>query len=296
MLRVDDLSFMGQIFSTLIYCCHGFVLKKKNLLHKNKNSSIYTLSFNKKQVCKAVHSRVMFRREYKFVKYIMKQTQNPYIIRYQSIILDHSMFFLERAEMDLLQWIQTYSHSPHYDQDLRKFFSQMACGYRFLVQHRIEHYDMKPENMLITNGGTTLKIADFGLSNRAMDHYVLHIGTVTYIAPEIVGVVKQYPYVPHSMDVFSMSLMVACLQFEGISNEFFHGKRTLGAYISLERFIKKYYPHIILTKGLIVEPRHRLSVDELLSCLENTSTRASFLVGTKSSTTLQQESIRPITT
>jgi serine/threonine protein kinase len=61
----------------------------------------------------------------------------------------------------------------------------------YLNKHNVVHRDIKPENLLVTDSGT-LKLADFGLSIVTTDEMpVTRVGTVDYMAPEVVGCSKK---------------------------------------------------------------------------------------------------------
>eukprot|EP00798_Chlamydomonas_sp_ICE-L_P009724 gene9724-7597_t len=56
----------------------------------------------------------------------------------------------------------------------------------YLHDRKIIHRDIKPENLLLTSAGV-LKVADFGLSiNYDVEHPVTRVGTLDYMAPEVV--------------------------------------------------------------------------------------------------------------
>lgn len=64
----------------------------------------------------------------------------------------------------------------------------------YLNKHAVVHRDIKPENLLVTDSGS-LKLADFGLSIVTTDELpVTRVGTVDYMAPEVVGCpMKRHP-------------------------------------------------------------------------------------------------------
>ena len=87
--------------------------------------------------------------------------------------------------------------------------NQVAKGLAFLHQHGLIHADIKPENLLIDDGGL-VKICDIGSGCLAgsVDNY--RVGTIPYIAPEILLGCKY----DDKVDVWSL----ACLFFELATN------------------------------------------------------------------------------
>lgn len=67
---------------------------------------------------------------------------------------------------------------------LHLFFQGMA----YLHQSKIIHRDLKPQNLLLFNNFQTLKICDFGTVIEMMSIYTAPIGTIPYMAPEVVRV------------------------------------------------------------------------------------------------------------
>ena len=61
---------------------------------------------------------------------------------------------------------------------------QIVAGYKYLLQRKVLHRDLKPPNIL--KSGPTWKICDFGFSMIGKDKFSgeLNVGTPVYMAPE----------------------------------------------------------------------------------------------------------------
>lgn len=93
---------------------------------------------------------------------------------------------------------------------VRKIIVQIADGLSFLHDNDIIHADIKPENLL-TNGDMIVKICDIGSGMIVDEIDSFHVGTIPYIAPELIlGV----PY-DTKIDVWSLG----CLMFELYTGE-----------------------------------------------------------------------------
>lgn len=262
---------MGQVIGRFCgFFCPRSELKQDVLIYNGPNSAVYTLT-PKKKVYKVVYNHNMFIREKKFINQMKNHVKEENIIRYYKVIPDYDIIILEHAEMDLLQWADDNHQNLYYIYYLKMLMGQMASGYRFLYANHIEHYDIKPDNLLLVGG--VLKISDFGTCQINMDRYVLNTGTCGFIAPEITGSNKEY-YIAHSMDVYSICLMMAYLQFAPIFKLFYRKDWTMNHYLSLEQYMKTRHPFTFLSKGLVVDQRHRLLIEDLLEYISEDALQA----------------------
>jgi serine/threonine protein kinase len=92
-----------------------------------------------------------------------------------------------------------------------QYVSQVASGLAHLSAHGLVHRDVKPNNILVTADGTSVKLADFGLArfdrpaddseSDGLTQIGVVIGTPDYIAPEQI---RGSRYVDIRSDLYSL--------------------------------------------------------------------------------------------
>jgi len=95
---------------------------------------------------------------------ILRELQHPNIVELKDCILNEGRIYLvfELVDQDLKKFLN--SHSGHVDSNVQKsLMFQCLKGVEFCHSHGVMHRDMKPQNILVSRGGT-LKLADFGLA------------------------------------------------------------------------------------------------------------------------------------
>lgn len=121
---------------------------------------------------------------------------------------------MERMDYDLTELV----HCPEKRSELiyktlLEIFLQIAKGLYHLYAHKVIHYDMKPENVLIQEYGERYiaKVADFGISEWRCQTslYCDFKGTIGYMAPELIEAALSNSRVNvRKLDVFSFGVLM----------------------------------------------------------------------------------------
>ena len=148
-----------------------------------------------------------------------------------------------------------------------KFFHQIISGLEYIHQCGIAHRDFKPENILITNDDTVLKIIDFGLSNMYKNNQLLKTacGSPCYAPPEMI---KEESYDGAKSDIWSSGIilyLMLCgkLPFYHEQNEIMYEKILSGKFEHPNYLSDKAKD--ILDKIIEIDPKKRLNFEEIKS-------------------------------
>ncbi len=147
---------------------------------------------------------------------------HPNLVRYfDAFELEDSSAFGDKIQIGVLELINggdltaLLRTNPNHE-TLRKVFTGIMEGLRYLHSKGIIHRDLKPENILIQKEGEEIipKIADFGIS-KVLDESgsgasSLIIGSIEYMAPEQFNIVKygKSDQLDTNLDLWSLATMI----------------------------------------------------------------------------------------
>ncbi|CAF1190432.1 unnamed protein product, partial [Didymodactylos carnosus] len=170
----------------------------------------------------------------------------------------------ERGLADLYQLLEDDVDLP--EETVQKIACQLVSALYYLHSHRVLHRDMKPQNILIFQGGR-VKLCDFGFArNMTMNTMVLTSikGTPLYMCPELVD---EKPY-DHSADLWALG----CILYEVyhgkppfFTNNVFHLIKMIGS--ESVKWPKPISPNMkSFLEGLLTkDTAHRLTWPDLLN-------------------------------
>ena len=108
---------------------------------------------------------------------------NPNILYLHDIILEGTTLYavLELMDCDLSELQRRRTGRSFSEDEVRSFCFQILKGLQSMSYERYCHRDLKPQNLLV-RGGTSIKIADFGLATRIWNNKPLesYVGTRPY--------------------------------------------------------------------------------------------------------------------
>lgn len=116
---------------------------------------------------------------------VLKMIRHPNIVNCVDIIEENELIYIvleHCSDGDLLSWILDGKVNSR---NMKKIFSQILRGVRYLHSIGISHGDLKPENVLMSDNGIP-KLADFGYAHtRRWGDEDEKSGTLLYACPEL---------------------------------------------------------------------------------------------------------------
>lgn len=110
---------------------------------------------------------------------------SPHVLSLREIIDEHSYLFIifKLCQGDLFQAIWDHRIYQRNDALIKETFLNILDGVYACHLKGVFHRDLKPENILCRNGGTGIRIADFGLATRKRICRGSRCGTPDYMSP-----------------------------------------------------------------------------------------------------------------
>ncbi|XP_058247904.1 serine/threonine-protein kinase Nek5 isoform X1 [Hemibagrus wyckioides] len=168
---------------------------------------------------------------------------------------------------DLMKKITLQRGQPFREEKIIDWFVQICLGLKHIHDRKVLHRDIKAQNIFLTQGGTKVKLGDFGIArmlNNTTELARTCVGTPYYISPEIC---ENRPY-NNKTDMWSLGCVLYELctlrhPFEGSSLRQLIVKICRGHYTPVSQRYSADL-RLLLSQLFKVSPRDRPSVNSLL--------------------------------
>ena len=137
----------------------------------------------------------------------LRKIKHENVERLLQVFRENENFYMvfELLQGSLLNTMETHSNKFK-ESEIRYIMHQLLTGLHVIHKQGFFHRDIKPDNLLW--GGTTLKIADFGLAReiRSRPPYTEYISTRWYRAPEII---LRHKFYNSPVDIWAAACIMA---------------------------------------------------------------------------------------
>eukprot|EP01045_Picozoa_sp_COSAG04_P028031 COSAG04_NODE_4247_length_2208_cov_1.237553_1_plen_460_part_00 len=202
---------------------------------------------------------------------ILKEFNHPNVVQYKEQFIENGTLYIvmEFAEDgDLHARLKRQRGRPLPEGTILDWFAQICLAMKHVHDQRVLHRDIKTQNIFLTDGGSIVKLGDFGISrvlSGTMDKARTHVGTPYYMSPEIC---KGAPYDQKS-DVWSLG----CVLYElAVQKHPFDAGNLAALVLQITRGKFKPPPvsyssdlRRLITDMLSQQPDQRPNIDEVLA-------------------------------
>ncbi|KAI8067179.1 kinase-like domain-containing protein [Gongronella butleri] len=202
---------------------------------------------------------------------------HPHIIQLDKVLRLHEheltthMVMEYSAEGDLFSAITERHLYTNQREMIRQVFLQIIAAVQHCHRHGVYHRDLKSENILVFDGGWSVKLADFGLATTDTISKDYGCGSTFYFSPECQGDfdTARQGYLTAPNDVWSLGIILINL-VTGRNPWHCAALRdpTFCMFLMNPDILISMLPistslHCILKRVLHIDPRERMTLDEL---------------------------------
>ncbi|KAI8096977.1 kinase-like domain-containing protein [Halteromyces radiatus] len=249
----------GQVYLAQDQQTQQYLAVKTLLRHENKNNKTPQRGFQRMEI--GLHARL---------------SGHPHIIRLDRVIreADYTHIVMEYApEGDLFTAITERDLFAGNHPLIQRAFLQLLDAVEHCHLNGVYHRDLKSENVLVFDGGRTIKLADFGLATMDPISTDYGCGSTFYFSPECQGdLAKQggrVGYATAPNDIWALGVILINLaagrnpwKQASLQDE------TFRAYLNDPDFLLKILPisrelNRILKRIFCIDPLRRIGLKEL---------------------------------
>ena len=174
-----------------------------SLYRAKRNGKWWLLKTLKKELQEDIMYQSLLMKEFD----LMTSLQHPYIVQVHSIEdikgIGKAIIMEWVNGVTLDKWLSK-SHSVN---ERRNITNMLIETLKYLHSLQIQHRDLKPQNIMVINGGTYIKLIDFGLSDSSgYAVFKQPVGSEGYVAPE------------GPDDIFSLGCLLQDLRTKGFAS------------------------------------------------------------------------------
>ena len=197
---------------------------------------------------------------------IMKRLYHFNIIKLYQVVENKLTIYLVQEHIQGKEFMEYLTKKGKLkEMEACKFYHQIISGLEYIHQCGIAHRDFKPENILLTNDNTILKIIDFGLSNSYKKNQLLKTacGSPCYAPPEMI---LEQNYNGDKSDIWSSGIilyLMLCgkLPFYHEENQIMYQQIISGVF-ELPNYLSEKAKDL-LKKILEIDPKKRINFEEI---------------------------------
>ena len=183
------------------------------------------------------------------------------------------IFIYEKCQQNLMEYLEENDELSNKKLFFVKIVRSLANALKVLYENNVIHRDIKPNNIFIKKKDNNniqcfednciIKLGDFGSSIKKEENDSIQIGTVLYLAPEIIKNIKY----DEKIDLWSLGITLYHLYFGHSPYGSDYNLDLIEDIIYSNNFIYKFSGiptlDILFKKLLEIEPKDRMSHEEL---------------------------------